>query len=189
MNLNLKNLDCSVKPWMNLGADLILMVCFLFLLLLSVEIVRAMTHVINQGMTMYWGTSRWTAMEIMVSIFTHPSPSRCRLKRSLNNSVYFRIFRRGGVGCSWSSRLTKDLPINSFRPSLWSAISHAPSVLEFKSGSFTLALIRIKLSNFLYDVWCCYLTLSRHFLSSVIPYTTLFLWSVDVILYWNVIYK
>lgn len=30
------------------------------------EIVRAMTYVINQGMAMYWGTSRWTAMEIMV---------------------------------------------------------------------------------------------------------------------------
>ncbi|TSY27761.1 Voltage-gated potassium channel subunit beta-1 [Bagarius yarrelli] len=29
------------------------------------EIVRAMTHTINQGMAMYWGTSRWTAMEIM----------------------------------------------------------------------------------------------------------------------------
>ncbi|XP_070774299.1 voltage-gated potassium channel subunit beta-1 isoform X3 [Enoplosus armatus] len=29
------------------------------------EIVRAMTHVINQGMSMYWGTSRWSAMEIM----------------------------------------------------------------------------------------------------------------------------
>ncbi|XP_040202723.1 voltage-gated potassium channel subunit beta-3 isoform X1 [Rana temporaria] len=29
------------------------------------EIVRAMTFVINQGMAMYWGTSRWGAMEIM----------------------------------------------------------------------------------------------------------------------------
>uniref|UniRef100_A0A672NMD4 Voltage-gated potassium channel subunit beta-1-like n=1 Tax=Sinocyclocheilus grahami TaxID=75366 RepID=A0A672NMD4_SINGR len=29
------------------------------------KIVRAMTYVINQGMSMYWGTSRWTAMEIM----------------------------------------------------------------------------------------------------------------------------
>ncbi|KFP23877.1 Voltage-gated potassium channel subunit beta-1, partial [Colius striatus] len=29
------------------------------------EIVRAMSHVINQGMAMYWGTSRWSAMEIM----------------------------------------------------------------------------------------------------------------------------
>ncbi|KAI2653674.1 Voltage-gated potassium channel subunit beta-1 [Labeo rohita] len=31
------------------------------------EIVRAMTYVINQGMSMYWGTSRWTAMEIMAT--------------------------------------------------------------------------------------------------------------------------
>uniref|UniRef100_A0A8C4N9T0 Voltage-gated potassium channel subunit beta-1 n=1 Tax=Eptatretus burgeri TaxID=7764 RepID=A0A8C4N9T0_EPTBU len=29
------------------------------------EIVRAMTYVINHGMSMYWGTSRWSAMEIM----------------------------------------------------------------------------------------------------------------------------
>uniref|UniRef100_A0AAY4BLH2 NADP-dependent oxidoreductase domain-containing protein n=1 Tax=Denticeps clupeoides TaxID=299321 RepID=A0AAY4BLH2_9TELE len=29
---------------------------------------KAMTHVINQGMSMYWGTSRWTAMEIMVRL-------------------------------------------------------------------------------------------------------------------------
>ncbi|XP_077171855.1 voltage-gated potassium channel subunit beta-3 isoform X2 [Paroedura picta] len=36
-----------------------------FRLLLLEEIVRAMTYVINQGMAMYWGTSRWSAMEIM----------------------------------------------------------------------------------------------------------------------------
>ncbi|KAM9786153.1 voltage-gated potassium channel subunit beta-2-like [Neosynchiropus ocellatus] len=29
------------------------------------ETVRAMTHAINQGMAMYWGTSRWSSMEIM----------------------------------------------------------------------------------------------------------------------------
>uniref|UniRef100_A0A8C5NVS1 Potassium voltage-gated channel, shaker-related subfamily, beta member 3 n=1 Tax=Jaculus jaculus TaxID=51337 RepID=A0A8C5NVS1_JACJA len=29
------------------------------------EIVRAMTYVINQGLALYWGTSRWSAMEIM----------------------------------------------------------------------------------------------------------------------------
>uniref|UniRef100_A0A6I8NBP8 Voltage-gated potassium channel subunit beta-2 n=1 Tax=Ornithorhynchus anatinus TaxID=9258 RepID=A0A6I8NBP8_ORNAN len=29
------------------------------------ETVRAMTHIINQGMAMYWGTSRWSSMEIM----------------------------------------------------------------------------------------------------------------------------
>ncbi|NXY39646.1 KCAB1 protein, partial [Pomatorhinus ruficollis] len=32
---------------------------------LPAETVRAMTHVINQGMAMYWGTSRWSSMEIM----------------------------------------------------------------------------------------------------------------------------
>uniref|UniRef100_A0A3Q3WXB7 NADP-dependent oxidoreductase domain-containing protein n=1 Tax=Mola mola TaxID=94237 RepID=A0A3Q3WXB7_MOLML len=35
------------------------------LLCLLTETVRAMTHVINQGMAMYWGTSRWSPMEIM----------------------------------------------------------------------------------------------------------------------------
>ena len=34
------------------------------------ETVRAMTHVINQGMAMYWGTSRWSPMEIMVTALT-----------------------------------------------------------------------------------------------------------------------
>ncbi|MED6259249.1 Voltage-gated potassium channel subunit beta-1 [Ataeniobius toweri] len=37
----------------------------LFLICVFIEIVRAMTQVINQGMAMYWGTSRWSAMEIM----------------------------------------------------------------------------------------------------------------------------
>lgn len=29
------------------------------------EIVRAMTQVISKGMAMYWGTSKWTPVEIM----------------------------------------------------------------------------------------------------------------------------
>uniref|UniRef100_A0AAY4DV71 Voltage-gated potassium channel subunit beta-1 n=1 Tax=Denticeps clupeoides TaxID=299321 RepID=A0AAY4DV71_9TELE len=29
------------------------------------ETVRAMTHVINQGLALYWGTSRWSSVEIM----------------------------------------------------------------------------------------------------------------------------
>ncbi|XP_050924062.1 voltage-gated potassium channel subunit beta-3, partial [Lates calcarifer] len=32
------------------------------------EVVRAMTFVIDQGMAMYWGTSRWNAVEIMVGL-------------------------------------------------------------------------------------------------------------------------
>jgi len=38
----------------------------LFFLYSIVEIVRAFTYVINQGWAMYWGTSRWSATEIMV---------------------------------------------------------------------------------------------------------------------------
>uniref|UniRef100_A0A8C1TR19 Potassium voltage-gated channel, shaker-related subfamily, beta member 1 a n=1 Tax=Cyprinus carpio TaxID=7962 RepID=A0A8C1TR19_CYPCA len=46
-------------PYRNLGKSGLRVSC------LGLEIVRAMTYVINQGMSMYWGTSRWTAMEIM----------------------------------------------------------------------------------------------------------------------------
>uniref|UniRef100_T1IZD5 NADP-dependent oxidoreductase domain-containing protein n=1 Tax=Strigamia maritima TaxID=126957 RepID=T1IZD5_STRMM len=37
------------------------------------EIVRAFTFCINQGLAMYWGTSRWSAMEIMVRLITGAS--------------------------------------------------------------------------------------------------------------------
>jgi aryl-alcohol dehydrogenase-like predicted oxidoreductase len=30
------------------------------------EIVRAFTHLINNDLAFYWGTSRWSSMEIMV---------------------------------------------------------------------------------------------------------------------------
>lgn len=30
-----------------------------------------MTYVINQGLALYWGTSRWGAAEIMVSVPPH----------------------------------------------------------------------------------------------------------------------
>uniref|UniRef100_A0A8C2KA09 Potassium voltage-gated channel, shaker-related subfamily, beta member 1 b n=1 Tax=Cyprinus carpio TaxID=7962 RepID=A0A8C2KA09_CYPCA len=42
-------------------ADIFVCTCVFCVL----EIVRAMTHIINHGMSMYWGTSRWSAMEIM----------------------------------------------------------------------------------------------------------------------------
>ena len=32
--------------------------------LVGAEIVRAMSHVIGQGWAMYWGTSRWSSVEI-----------------------------------------------------------------------------------------------------------------------------
>ena len=31
---------------------------------MGAEIVRAMSHVISQGWAMYWGTSRWSSVEI-----------------------------------------------------------------------------------------------------------------------------
>jgi aryl-alcohol dehydrogenase-like predicted oxidoreductase len=33
--------------------------------LLAAEVVRAMNHVISQGWAMYWGTARWTPVEVM----------------------------------------------------------------------------------------------------------------------------
>jgi aryl-alcohol dehydrogenase-like predicted oxidoreductase len=32
---------------------------------LVAEVVRAMNHVISQGWAMYWGTARWTPVEVM----------------------------------------------------------------------------------------------------------------------------
>lgn len=43
---------------------------------LFAEIVRAMTFVIEQGMAMYWGTSRWNVVEIMVTQLTAVGPAQ-----------------------------------------------------------------------------------------------------------------
>uniref|UniRef100_A0A3P9NW59 Potassium voltage-gated channel subfamily A regulatory beta subunit 2b n=1 Tax=Poecilia reticulata TaxID=8081 RepID=A0A3P9NW59_POERE len=40
-------------------------ICNPFGLFFLPETVRAMTYVINRGMALYWGTSRWNSMEIM----------------------------------------------------------------------------------------------------------------------------
>uniref|UniRef100_A0A803STZ4 NADP-dependent oxidoreductase domain-containing protein n=1 Tax=Anolis carolinensis TaxID=28377 RepID=A0A803STZ4_ANOCA len=49
----------------NLDSPSLVFSLFLVLSFFLAETVRAMTHVINQGMAMYWGTSRWSSMEIM----------------------------------------------------------------------------------------------------------------------------
>ena len=46
-----------------------------------------MTHVINQGMAMYWGTSRWSSMEIMVS-HTVAYLSNCVKKFNTHHIMY-----------------------------------------------------------------------------------------------------
>jgi len=38
------------------------------LVVCGAEIVRAFTYVINQGLVLYWATSRWSPVEIMASI-------------------------------------------------------------------------------------------------------------------------
>lgn len=63
------------------------------------EIVRAMTHVINQGMAMYWGTSRWSAMEIMVKQSHKLAPGHT-----------FPIPRSCSVGCVCHSVCDRCLP-------------------------------------------------------------------------------
>lgn len=49
-----------------------------------------MTFVINQGMAMYWGTSRWSAMEIMVTVPFTDECCRClTLTPAVNRFVCF----------------------------------------------------------------------------------------------------
>lgn len=65
-------------------------ICYFFV---STEIVRAMTYVINQGMSMYWGTSRWTAMEIMGSNIFLNSICNDKIQRHPRRhsiSIYFK---------------------------------------------------------------------------------------------------
>lgn len=57
VNINHKNNRVTFQHWN--------IFCLFFYF---AETVRAMTHVINQGMAMYWGTSRWSPMEIMVRL-------------------------------------------------------------------------------------------------------------------------
>lgn len=57
---------CSIKLPCEIGFGFMFDVRTLnnCILILS-EIVRAMTQVISTGMAMYWGTSKWTPVEIM----------------------------------------------------------------------------------------------------------------------------
>lgn len=35
--------------------------------LFHTEVVRAMTYIIQEGWTMYWGTSRWSQIEVKIT--------------------------------------------------------------------------------------------------------------------------
>ena len=55
-----------------------------------------MTYVINQGLALYWGTSRWGAAEIMVSVLSHLPLSHNWLPFSHGHSKPYSI-GEGGV--------------------------------------------------------------------------------------------
>lgn len=57
-----------------------------------------MTFVINQGMAMYWGTSRWSAMEIMVTARLLFSPYKCALDAHLLTGVFLSLAQGSVLG-------------------------------------------------------------------------------------------
>uniref|UniRef100_A0A672LHI5 Uncharacterized protein n=1 Tax=Sinocyclocheilus grahami TaxID=75366 RepID=A0A672LHI5_SINGR len=106
------------------------------------ETVRAMTHVINQGMAMYWGTSRWSSMEIMVAIPMAHQPVACgslssslpeaRFLVELSNGFHIyssRLSLNEGVSCvllgaSSTEQLMENIGAIQVLPKLSSSITH-----------------------------------------------------------------
>ncbi|XP_067117439.1 voltage-gated potassium channel subunit beta-3-like [Osmerus mordax] len=58
------------------------------------EVVRAMTFVIEQGLAMYWGTSRWSAMEIMEA---YTVARQCNLVPPVCEQTEYHYFQRDKV--------------------------------------------------------------------------------------------
>lgn len=97
-------------------------ICMYFL----AETVRAMTHVINQGMAMYWGTSRWSPMEIMVRV-SFICVEACPNKFSNTQKVVFRsMISSAALGFPYFIRMKKNV-ISSF--AFRSLISSPPCLL------------------------------------------------------------
>lgn len=58
------------------------------------EVVRACTHCINQGMAMYWGTSRWSTIEIMEA---YTVARQCHLVPPIAEQTEYHMFQRDKV--------------------------------------------------------------------------------------------
>ncbi|KAG8189032.1 hypothetical protein JTE90_025472 [Oedothorax gibbosus] len=58
------------------------------------EVVRACTHAINQGKAMYWGTSRWTSMEIMEA---YTVARQCHMIPPSAEQTEYHMFQREKV--------------------------------------------------------------------------------------------
>ena len=83
------------------------------------ETVRAMTHVINQGKVFYWGTSEWSAQEIMeahaIARREHlipplmEQPQYNMLERERFEKEYARLYSEVGLGTTIWSPLASGL--------------------------------------------------------------------------------
>lgn len=83
------------------------------------ETVRAMTHVINQGKAFYWGTSQWSAQEIMEAYGvarrehlippTMEQPQYNMFYRERVEKEYARLYKEIGLGTTIWSPLASGL--------------------------------------------------------------------------------
>ena len=83
------------------------------------ETVRAMTHVINQGKAFYWGTSQWSAQEIMQAYGvarrehlippTMEQPQYNMFYRERVEKEYARLYKEIGLGTTIWSPLASGL--------------------------------------------------------------------------------
>jgi len=83
------------------------------------ETVRAMTHVINQGKAFYWGTSQWSAQEIMQAYGvarrehlippTMEQPQYHMFYRERVEKEYARLYKEIGLGTTIWSPLASGL--------------------------------------------------------------------------------
>lgn len=83
------------------------------------ETVRAMTHVINQGKAFYWGTSQWSAQEIMEAYGvarrehlippTMEQPQYNMFYRERVEKEYARLYKQIGLGTTIWSPLASGL--------------------------------------------------------------------------------
>uniref|UniRef100_A0A3B1IHF6 Potassium voltage-gated channel subfamily A regulatory beta subunit 1 n=1 Tax=Astyanax mexicanus TaxID=7994 RepID=A0A3B1IHF6_ASTMX len=85
------------------------------------EIVRAMTYVINQGMAMYWGTSRWTAMEIMEA---YSVARQFNLIPPVCEQAEYHLFQRGESGGAAAGALPQDRQVSIISARLYSILLH-----------------------------------------------------------------
>ncbi|CAK8696932.1 unnamed protein product [Clavelina lepadiformis] len=71
------------------------------------EIVRAFTHVINQGLALYWGTSRWSAAEIMEA---HSVARQFNLIPPIAEQAEYHFFQRETAE-NWLPQLSQKIGV------------------------------------------------------------------------------